>query len=92
MPLLIKVMLIYYGVVNVVLFILMGVDKVKAKRNEWRIREATLFVTALVGGGIGGFLGMRLFHHKTKKWYFYVMFAVGVVLHTILLWCAYSKL
>lgn len=89
---LIKVMLFYYAIVSIVLFILMGVDKVKAKRNEWRIRESTLFVTALIGGGIGGLLGMKLFHHKTKKWYFYVMFAVGIVLHVILLWCAYSKL
>jgi len=92
MPLLIKVMLVYYVIVSIVLFILMAFDKVKAKRNEWRIRESTLIVTALLGGGIGGFLGMRLFHHKTRKWYFYVMFAVGVVLHAILLWCAYSKL
>ncbi len=92
MPLLIKVMLIYYGIVNIVLFILMGVDKVKAKRNEWRIRESTLLITSLIGGGIGGFIGMKLFHHKTKKWYFYVMFTVGIILHAILLWCAYSRL
>lgn len=88
---LIRAMLFYYAVISIVLLILMGIDKVRARRNEWRIKEATLIVTALLGGGIGGFLGMKLFHHKTKKWYFYVMFAVGIAVHSVLLWCAYSK-
>lgn len=44
-----KVLAIYYAIINIVLIILMGVDKVKAKRNEWRIKEATLFSTALLG-------------------------------------------
>lgn len=92
MPLLIKAMLWYYVIVSIVLLILMGIDKVRARRNEWRITEATLIITALLGGGIGGLLGMKLFHHKTRKWYFYVMFTVGIVVHSILLWCAYSKL
>lgn len=92
MPLLIKAMLWYYVIVSIVLLILMGIDKVRARRNEWRITEATLIITALLGGGIGGLLGMKLFHHKTRKWYFYVMFTVGIVVHAILLWCAYSKL
>ena len=60
-------MAVYYLAVNLVLFVMMGVDKVRAKRNEWRIREATLAAVALLGGGIGGFAGMKLFHHKKKK-------------------------
>ncbi len=87
-----KVLAVYYAVINLVLFILMGVDKAKAKRDKWRIKEATLMVCALFGGGIGGFLGMKLFHHKTRKWYFYAVFAVGVILHAALLWRLKYKL
>ncbi len=87
-----KVLAVYYAIINIVLIILMGVDKVKAKRNEWRIKEATLFSAALLGGGIGGFIGMKLFHHKTKKWYFYAVFTAGIILHILLLWCVKSRL
>ena len=51
-------------------FSLMGVDKRKARREEWRIPESTLWLFALLGGGVGGFLGMRCFRHKTRHWYF----------------------
>ena len=91
MSLLLKVMAVYYLAVNLVLFVMMGADKVRAKRGEWRIREATLAAVALLGGGIGGFAGMKLFHHKTKKWYFYYLFTLGIVLHIIIVWCAGFK-
>ena len=58
-----KVMAVYYAAVNILLFALMGIDKVRAKRGQWRIREATLAAVSLLGGGVGGFAGMRLFHH-----------------------------
>lgn len=51
-------------------FTLMGVDKRKARRGDWRIPEATLWAFALAGGGPGGALGMRAFHHKTRHWQF----------------------
>ncbi|MCD8036584.1 MAG: DUF1294 domain-containing protein [Clostridiales bacterium] len=81
-----KVLLIYYAAINIVLFVLMGIDKSKAKRDKWRIKEATLMFCAIIGGGIGGFIGMRVFHHKTKKWYFHVVFAAGIILHVLLWW------
>ena len=80
-----KVSAVYYAVVNVLLFIFMGIDKRRAIKDKWRIKEATLLTMGLIGGGIGGFIGMKLFHHKTRKWYFYVVFAIGVILHTALL-------
>jgi len=43
-----------------------GVDKLRAKKGGWRIPEKTLLALALLGGGVGAFLGMRLFHHKTR--------------------------
>ena len=51
-------------------FALMGLDKRKARREDWRIPERVLRAFALVGGGVGGFLGMRCFRHKTGHWYF----------------------
>ena len=48
----------------------MGIDKKRAIRGAWRISEASLFLTALVGGSLGCTLGMHYFHHKTKHWYF----------------------
>ena len=44
----------------------MGIDKQRAKNNQWRIRERTLFLVAMIGGSIGIFLGMEVFRHKTK--------------------------
>lgn len=65
--------------VNLLAFLLMGWDKFKAGRNMWRTREPTLFLLPLLGGALGGTLGMLLFHHKTRKWYF----AYGLPLLTI---------
>ncbi len=48
----------------------MGMDKRKAIRHEWRISEATLFLIALLGGSMGSIVGMQLFRHKTRHWYF----------------------
>ena len=66
----------------------MGTDKRRARRDAWRIKERTLFLSALLGGSLGAILGMRAFHHKTKHWYFVwgmplilfaqVLIAVGV--------------
>ena len=71
---------IYYIVINLIGFILMGVDKKRAIRGAWRISEASLFLTALLGGALGCTLGMKYFRHKTKHWYFkYGMPAVCLV-------------
>jgi len=60
----------YLLAVNLAAFCLMGADKRRARRGEWRIRERTLFLCALLGGSVGSILGMWLFHHKTRHWYF----------------------
>ena len=51
-------------------FGLMGYDKRRAKEGKWRVPEKTLFLLPLLGGSLGGILGMKAFHHKTKHWYF----------------------
>lgn len=60
----------YLVVVNIIGFAMMGIDKRKAIKKEWRISEAALFTAALIGGSLGCILGMRQFRHKTKHWYF----------------------
>ena len=51
--------------INIATFLLYGIDKYKAKKNKWRISEATLLMMAVIGGSIGAWSGMRLWHHKT---------------------------
>ena len=64
-------LVLYLLAINFLSFLLMGIDKLKAKKeNARRIPEKTLFLFALLGGSVGSILGMRIFHHKTKHWYF----------------------
>jgi uncharacterized membrane protein YsdA (DUF1294 family) len=59
-------LLYYLSVVNLLAFGLMGLDKISAKRRKRRISERTLFISALIGGALGAWIGMKIFHHKTK--------------------------
>lgn len=61
---------IYLAIVNVVAFVLYGLDKYKAKTGAWRIPEKTLLGIAVIGGSVGALAGMNFFRHKTKHWYF----------------------
>ena len=65
-----KLIPIYLLVMNILGFALMFSDKRRAARGRWRIQERTLFLAAVFGGSLGCILGMCLFHHKTKHWYF----------------------
>ena len=56
--------------INIVTFAVYGIDKRRAKRGAWRVPEKTLFLLPLLGGSLGALLGMKVFHHKTKHWYF----------------------
>lgn len=51
---------------NIVTFIVHGIDKLKAKKGKWRISEATLLLLAVVGGSVGAWCGIKVWHHKTK--------------------------
>ena len=64
------VLLVWLAVINLVTFAVYGIDKAKAKRGAWRVPEKTLFLLPLLGGSLGALLGMKVFHHKTKHWYF----------------------
>ena len=68
----------YILAVNIATFFLYGIDKYKAKKNQWRISEATLLTMAAIGGSIGARAGMRLWHHKTmhKKFKYGIPFII----------------
>ena len=63
---LLHIVLIYFAVINVVTFFMYGIDKWKAKKAKWRIRETTLLGLAVLGGSMGAWLGMKVWHHKTQ--------------------------
>ena len=85
-----KIILCYLLTVNIATFLLYGIDKYKAKKNRWRIPEATLLTVAAIGGSFGAWAGMRVWHHKTmhKKFKYGIpiiiitQIAVLVYLHT----------
>ena len=68
-----------FGVISLITFVLYGVDKRRAQQKEWRIPEATLIGFSLCGGGVGSYLAMLLFRHKTKHWYFYFFNLLGII-------------
>ena len=72
-------LLYYLAFINLLLFVLMGVDKAKAKRGSRRVPEATLFFLAVVGGSLGGMLGMAAFRHKTLHRSFRIGFPVILI-------------
>lgn len=79
----------YLILVNIAGFVLMGVDKSKAKRRKWRIPEATLFLVAAIGGSIGSIAGMYAFRHKTKHWYFVYGMPVILLIQVVLILLIY---
>ena len=85
-----KILLVYLLAVNLVLFAVMGIDKRKAIKGQWRVPEKTLFLLAIAGGSIGGILGMQLFRHKTRHWSFRLGFPAILVLQlTLAAWLTY---
>lgn len=73
----------YLVMVNGLLFVLMGIDKSKAKKHRWRIPEKTLLLLGVAGGGFGGLMGQKVFRHKTRKPVFYVIFIIGILLAAV---------
>lgn len=66
----ISYIVLYLAIINLTGFMMMGIDKRKARKRAWRIPESTLFVIAFAGGSLGTTVGMHVFHHKTRHWYF----------------------
>lgn len=70
--------IIFLALINLTSFIVMIVDKNLARTGAWRVSEGMLFFLAIFFGGLGIYLGMFTFHHKTRKWYFY--FGIPLIL------------
>ncbi len=69
-----SVVFAYLLIINAAAFLVFGWDKLKAKRNRWRVPEKTLLTLAAIGGSVGALMGMKVFRHKTKK----AKFIVGI--------------
>ncbi|MCQ2498410.1 MAG: DUF1294 domain-containing protein [Lachnospiraceae bacterium] len=82
-------LLFYFILMNLIGFLVMGIDKLKAKKRGFRIPEATLFLIAFIGGSIGSILGMYLFRHKTRHRSFIigmpVILAVQIIIALVII-------
>ena len=78
-----KVLLIYFGIINFVAFVMFAIDKVNAAEHRSRIRIVTLLGVAFIGGSVGGLMAMYLLHHKTKKDYFTVGIPLIMIMQVV---------
>ena len=78
-------LLIFYAALSVLALILYASDKRKAKKKRWRIPEKLLLGIGFLGGSIGALIGMNLFRHKTKHWYFWAVNLLGLLWQAALL-------
>ena len=86
------ILLGWVALMSLIGFIFMGVDKYRARRDMWRIPEKTLFLVTALFGGLGGTLGMNVFRHKTKHWYFKYGFPALLVIQLAVLALVLPKL
>ncbi len=74
----------YLGAINLLSFIMFGIDKMKAEKKGWRIRESTLLMISFLGGAIGSIIGMVVFKHKLSKKEFYLGIPFLIILNKIM--------
>lgn len=74
-----QIILIFYSCMSVAAYVLYGVDKSRAKKGQWRIKESVLLGVSFLGGSVGALLGMKAFRHKTKHRYFWFVGFLGLV-------------
>lgn len=85
------VFILYLFIANLIGFVLMFKDKQYAKKHMWRVKESTLFLTAILLGSLGIFLGMRIFRHKTKHWKFVVFIPLIIISQVALIYWFLTK-
>jgi len=84
---------IYLTAINLIAFITYGIDKWKARKDKWRIPETTLLMLAIIGGSIGAWCGMKIWHHKTMHKKFKLGIPAIILLQiTAAIVCVYQKL
>lgn len=85
-----SLLLLYLIAINIVAFLLYGIDKWKAKRDAYRISEKTLLTVAILGGSLGAICGMHYFRHKTRHWYFRYGLPL-IFVAQVALWCYWGN-
>ena len=78
-----EIYLIALVIMSLITFIFYGIDKKRAQKNKWRIKEATLLGLSLFLGSIGGLCGLYILRHKTKHWYFVVVNFMALIIHIV---------
>lgn len=81
----------YVIIINIIGLLSMLIDKYRAIKNKWRIPEKTLFLIAILGGSIGSNIGMRLFRHKTKHWYFVFGMPAILIIQLVIIFLVLGK-
>jgi len=84
MNIVILLIICYFLIINIVDFVLMGIDKSKARKQTWRIPESTLILVALIGGSLGAWIGMYTFRHKTRHKVFVIGIPLLLLVHFII--------
>ncbi len=79
----VKVLIGWILALSFITFIVYGVDKKKAKKGTYRTPEKVLLGLSFFGGALGAILGMNLFRHKTKHWYFWVVNVLSLIIHAV---------
>ena len=79
-----NVVLVIYACLNFIVFVIYGVDKLKAIKNKWRIPEATLLLAAVLGP-VGALLGMKVWHHKTRKPKFFITVPLILIIEIVII-------
>lgn len=87
-----RILVVYLLAINLLAFILYGIDKKRARKREWRISEKTLIGIAVIGSCVGAILGMHIFHHKTRHWYFRYGLPLILTIQVLLAWFLYNGL
>ncbi len=82
----IKYIAVYLLIINIISFALFFIDKQKAKKDRWRIKESTLHIVGFLGGIIGSIAAMILFHHKTKKPKFVIITIIALAFNIFVLY------
>lgn len=75
----------YLFIINIIAFCIIYIDKQKARNKKWRVSEKCIFFVSFIGGGLGTFISMLIFRHKTKKWYFIIGIPCIIILQICLL-------
>lgn len=83
--------LILLAAMSIIAFILYKIDKNKAQKGKWRIKEATLLGVGFFGGAVGAIAAMKIFRHKTKHWYFWAVNIAGLAVQAAVLYFVFLK-